>query len=89
MATARTDRTAVRPRIPEPVRRRTGRTGAGPVEESRWGSGFDVAVVLADDVGAAASSAALLPLVSAAVVSGLAFLVLLDGLSATEVRDPL
>ena len=50
MATARTDRTAVRPRIPEPVRRRTGRTGAGPVEESRWGSGFDVAVVLADDV---------------------------------------
>ena len=87
VATARTDRTAVRPRIPEPVRRRAGRAGAGPVEESRWTSGFDAAVLRADDVGATASSAALPRLAWAAVFSGLVFLVLRAALMARMVSS--
>ena len=84
---ARTDRTAVRPRIPEPVRRRTGRAGAGPVEESRCVSGFDAALALTDDVGAAVSSAALPRLVWAAVRADLVFLALRAALMAWMVSS--
>ena len=87
VATARTDRTAVRPRIPEPVRRRMGRAGAGPVEESRWVSGFDAALALADDVGEPASSAASPRLAWAADFSGLVFLVLRAALMARMVSS--